>query len=188
DKTRPLHDSNAYNIGRAGSYMLAGALVAEISSHFANQSHWFALILAFLSGLFMILVGLYIMRLGASLQWLESLGKTLVWQHLVKLNRFIMPINSLPKAMAYGALWGWLPCGLVYSALTWAMTSNTALDGALVMLFFALGTFPAMLSIGMGAQVLHKVLNHPWARIALGSVLIWYGIYLLIIATDKLLH
>ncbi|MBB1308170.1 sulfite exporter TauE/SafE family protein [Pseudoalteromonas sp. SR41-8] len=188
DKTRPLQYSIAYNIGRAGSYILAGALVAGISSHFATQSHWFALILAFLSGLFMILVGLYIMRLGASLQWLESLGKTLVWQHLVKLNRFIMPINSLPKAMAYGALWGWLPCGLVYSALTWAMTSNTALDGALVMLFFALGTFPAMLSIGMGAQVLHKVLNHPWARIALGSVLIWYGIYLLIIATDKLLH
>ena len=90
--------------------------------------------------------------------------------------------------MAVGAFWGWFPCGLVYSALAWAMTSNTALVGALVMLFFALGTFPAMLSIGMGGQVLHKVLNHPWARIALGSVLIWYGIYLLIIATDKLLH
>ncbi len=188
DKTRPFAYSLAYNLGRATSYMLAGALVAGISSHFASQSHWFAMLLAFLSGLFMLLVGLYVMRLGISLQWLESLGKTLVWQHLVKLNRFIMPINSLPKAAAYGALWGWLPCGLVYSALTWAMTSKTAIDGALVMLFFALGTFPAMLSIGMGAQVLHKFLNHPWARVAMGSILIWYGLYLLIIATDKLVH
>ncbi|MCQ8877045.1 sulfite exporter TauE/SafE family protein [Pseudoalteromonas shioyasakiensis] len=188
DKRRPLAYSLAYNLGRATSYMLAGALVAGISSHFASQSMWFSLLLAFLSGLFMLLVGMYVMRLGVSLQWLESVGKTLIWQHLVKLNRFIMPINSLPKAAAYGALWGWLPCGLVYSALTWAMTSTTAIDGAIVMLFFALGTFPAMLSIGMGAQFVHKILNHPWARIAMGSILIWYGIYLLIIATDKLVH
>ncbi|TGE76640.1 cytochrome biogenesis protein [Pseudoalteromonas sp. KS88] len=188
DKRRPISYTIAYNLGRASSYMLAGALVAGISSHFASQNHFFSLTLAILSGVFMLLVGLYIMRLGASLQWLESLGKTLVWQHLVKLNRYLMPVNSLPKALAYGALWGWLPCGLVYSALTWAMTSQTALEGAFVMLFFAFGTFPAMLSMGMGAQFIHKILNHPWARIAMGSILIWYGIYLLIIATDKLVH
>ena len=188
DKKRPVAYTTAYNIGRATSYVLAGALVAGISSQFASQSHWFSLGLSFFSGVFMLLVGFYIMRLGASLQWLESLGKTLIWQHLVKLNRFLMPINSIPKAVAYGALWGWLPCGLVYTALTWAMTGKTALEGAGVMLFFALGTFPAMLSIGMGAQVLHKLLNHPWARITMGSILIWYGIYLLIIATDKLVH
>lgn len=188
DKTKPVYFSIAYNLGRAASYMAAGALVAGLSSHFANQSHWLSLALAFLSGLFMILVGLYVMRLGASLKWLESLGKIMVWQHIVKLNKFLMPINSLPKALGYGALWGWLPCGLVYSALTWAMTGNSAFEGALVMLFFALGTFPAMLSIGMGAQALHKLLNHPWARITMGSLLIWYGVYLLIIATDKLVH
>ncbi|MGO2478304.1 MAG: sulfite exporter TauE/SafE family protein, partial [Pseudoalteromonas sp.] len=98
----------AYNVGRALSYMLAGALVAGISSHFASQNQVFSLSLSLLSGLFMLLVGLYIMRLGASLQWLEKVGKTLIWQHLVKLNKFLLPINSLPKAVGYGALWGWL--------------------------------------------------------------------------------
>lgn len=178
----------AYNVGRALSYMLAGALVAGISSHFASQNQVFSLSLSLLSGLFMLLVGLYIMRLGASLQWLEKVGKTLIWQHLVKLNKFLLPINSLPKAVGYGALWGWLPCGLVYSALTWSMTSNNALEGAFVMFFFALGTFPAMITIGIGAQKLHKFINHSWTRLFLGSLLIWYGIYLIIIATDKLVH
>ena len=180
--------SLAYNIGRALSYMLAGALVAGISSQFATQNSAFALFLSFLAGMFMLLVGVYIMRLAATLQWLEKLGKTLIWQHLIKLNKYLMPIDSPLKALGYGALWGWLPCGLVYSALTWAMTSGTAINGALVMLAFALGTFPAMITLGVAAQKLNTLFNHPWTRIILGSVIIWYGIYLLIIATDKLVH
>ena len=110
--------SLAYNSGRALSYMLAGALVAGISSQFATQNSAFALFLSFLAGVFMLLVGVYIMRLAATLQWLEKLGKTLIWQHLIKLNKYLMPIDSPLKALGYGALWGWLPCGLVYSALT----------------------------------------------------------------------
>ncbi|WP_418608701.1 sulfite exporter TauE/SafE family protein [Pseudoalteromonas sp. US3C1013] len=180
--------SLAYNSGRALSYMLAGALVAGISSQFATQNSAFSLFLLFLAGIFMLLVGVYIMRLAATLQWLEKLGKTLIWQHLIKLNKYLMPIDSPLKALGYGALWGWLPCGLVYSALTWAMTSGSAINGALVMLAFALGTFPAMITLGMAAQKLNRLFNHPWTRITLGSVIIWYGIYLLIIATDKLVH
>ena len=180
--------SLAYNSGRALSYMLAGALVAGISSQFATQNSAFALFLSFLAGVFMLLVGVYIMRLAATLQWLEKLGKTLIWQHLIKLNKYLMPIDSPLKALGYGALWGWLPCGLVYSALTWAMTSGTAINGAFVMLAFALGTFPAMITLGVAAQKLNTLFNHPWTRIILGSVIIWYGIYLLIIATDKLVH
>lgn len=180
--------SFAYNSGRAISYMLAGALVAGISGQFASQNTTFSVFLSFLAGIFMLLVGVYIMRLAASLQWLEKLGKNLIWQHLIKLNRYLMPIDSPFKALGYGALWGWLPCGLVYSALTWAMTSGSAIDGAFVMLAFALGTFPAMISLGIAAQKLNTLFNHPWTRIILGSMLIWYGIYLLIIATDKLVH
>jgi len=180
--------SLAYNSGRALSYMLAGALVAGISSQFATQNSAFSFFLSFLAGIFMLLVGVYIMRLAATLQWLEKLGKTLIWQHLIKLNKYLMPIDSPLKALGYGALWGWLPCGLVYSALTWAMTSGTAINGALVMLAFALGTFPAMITLGVAAQKLNTLFNHPWTRIILGSVIIWYGIYLLIIATDKLVH
>lgn len=188
NKKHTLIYALAYNSGRAISYMVAGALVAGISSQFATQSSIFSLLLSFVAGIFMLLVGIYIMRLAATLQWLERLGKAMLWQHLVKLNTYLMPINSPFKAFGYGALWGWLPCGLVYSALTWAMTSANAIDGALVMLAFAFGTFPAMITLGIAAQKMNLFFNLPWVRIALGSVLIWYGIYLIIIATDKLVH
>ena len=62
--------SLAYNSGRALSYMLAGALVAGISSQFATQNSAFSLFLSFLAGIFMLLVGVYIMRIAATLQWL----------------------------------------------------------------------------------------------------------------------
>ncbi|GKW51106.1 hypothetical protein NCCP2140_01590 [Pseudoalteromonas sp. NCCP-2140] len=188
NKNRAVTFSIAYNLGRALSYMLAGALVAGISSRFAAQNTSISIALSFLSGIFMLLVGVYIMRLAATLQWLEKLGKTLVWQHLAKLNRYLLPVDTTPKALLYGALWGWLPCGLVYSALTWALTSPSASHGAGVMLFFALGTFPAMISVGLVSQKINTIFNHVWTRVILGSVIIWYGIYLLIIATDKLIH
>ena len=188
NKRQSVIYSFAYNLGRACSYMLAGALVAGISSQFAKQNTFFSITLSFIAAIFMLLVGVYIMRLGPTLQWLEKIGKTLIWQHIVKLNKYLMPVDSTAKALGYGALWGWLPCGLVYSALTWAMTSPSAFDGALVMLCFALGTFPAMITLGLAAQKLNSVINHPWTRIVLGSIIIWYGMYLLIIATDKLVH
>ncbi len=187
-KNRAVSFSIAYNLGRALSYMLAGALVAGISSRFAAQNTTIAEGLSLLSGIFMLLVGIYVMRLAATLQWLEKIGKTLLWQHLVKLNHYILPVDNTPKALLYGAIWGWLPCGLVYSALTWAFTSPSALHGAGIMLFFALGTFPAMLSVGLLSQKMRFFLNHVYTRVILGSVIIWYGIYLLIIAIDKLTH
>ncbi|MFC3031246.1 sulfite exporter TauE/SafE family protein [Pseudoalteromonas fenneropenaei] len=177
-----------YNFGRLASYALAGALVASFGAAFASRNNVLALSLGALSGLFIILLGLYVMRVGATLQWFERIGKSLIWQHIVGLNRYLLPINSYPKALAYGALWGWLPCGLVYSALIWTLSAPNAAYGAALMVAFALGTFPLML---LSAQLANKVahfINNLTVRLILGNVFIWYGVYLLIIATNKLVH
>jgi sulfite exporter TauE/SafE len=47
-----------------------------------------------------------------------------------------------------GLLWGLTPCGLVYSVLPVALLSGSALDGALVMLMFGVGTLPNLLAAG----------------------------------------
>ncbi len=54
-----------------------------------------------------------------------------------------IPVNSPAKALSLGVIWGWLPCGLVYSTLTWALASGSIVSGASIMLFFGLGTLPA---------------------------------------------
>jgi len=188
DKNKSQQYALLYNIGRLISYSICGALVGGISAIFAKQSNNFSLALSFISGIFMVLVGLYIMRLAASLNWLEKLGKFAVWQHIVKLNKYLLPLNSKKKAVAYGALWGWLPCGLVYSALTWAITTQSALSGALFMASFALGTLPAMIGLSFAAQTLKKWLNNSIIRIVLGNIIVFYGLYLLTIATKNALH
>ena len=188
DKTKAQQFTLLYNFGRLISYSIAGALVGGISAIFASQSNNFSLILSFISGLFMVLVGLYIMRLAASLNWLEKFGKYAIWQHIVKFNKYLLPLNSKKKALAYGALWGWLPCGLVYSALTWAITTQNAISGALFMASFALGTLPAMIGFGFAAQSIKKWLNNTIIRMLLGNILVFYGLYLLTIATKNALH
>jgi sulfite exporter TauE/SafE len=185
---KPITVGLLYNLGRASSYMIAGALVASLGNAFAKQNTDFALSLKIFSGVFMILVGLYVMRLTSSLKWLEKAGKTVLWQHLVKLNKYLLPINSYPKTWLYGMLWGWLPCGLVYSALTWTLQAPSPWYGSAIMLSFALGTLPSMLVVGQSAQQLRQFLNYTFIRWALGSIFIWYGVYLLIIASNKLLH
>ncbi|MDP4983354.1 sulfite exporter TauE/SafE family protein [Pseudoalteromonas tunicata] len=177
-----------YNLGRLLSYSLAGALVAGISATFASQSILISQILAFISAFFMILVGLYVMRVMATLNWLESIGKIAIWQFVVKLNRYVMPLDSKLKALGYGALWGWLPCGLVYSALTWAITTGTAAKGAAFMACFALGTAPAMLALGLTTQSITKWLNNQVVRLIMGNFLVFYGLYLLTIAVRNSLH
>ncbi|HBW98222.1 MAG TPA: cytochrome biogenesis protein, partial [Pseudoalteromonas sp.] len=74
NKRQSVIYSFAYNIGRAFSYMLVGALVAGISSQFAKQNTFFSVTLSFIAAIFMLLVGVYIMRLGPTLQWLEKIG------------------------------------------------------------------------------------------------------------------
>ncbi|MGA4606871.1 MULTISPECIES: sulfite exporter TauE/SafE family protein [Pseudoalteromonas] len=177
-----------YNIGRISSYALAGSLVALLGASLAKQNTSLAIILQLMSGIFMVLVAIYVMRLASTLKWLESFAKSLIWQHIVKLNRYLVPVNTKTKAFCYGALWGWLPCGLVYSALTWTLQAKSATEGALIMLAFGIGTMPALIVIGQSAQLLQKFINHLVTRIIMGNLLIWYGVYLIIIATDKLVH
>ena len=87
-----------------------------------------------------------------------------------------MPIDSTAKAAAAGALWGWIPCGLVYSMLALALASGDAVSGALVMAAFGLGTLPNLLAAGLAAQKLLAFRRIPWVRRGAGLAIIALGI------------
>ncbi|MGY6560900.1 MAG: sulfite exporter TauE/SafE family protein [Luteibaculaceae bacterium] len=57
--------------------------------------------------------------------------------------------NRLSALVALGMLNGFLPCSLVYFALTGAIITGSPTNGALFMLLFGLGTLPAMFSVGI---------------------------------------
>jgi sulfite exporter TauE/SafE len=176
---------SAYHIGRIFSYTLIGAIVG-FSSSIAAKSMGVPLgFLRIVAAVFLILLGLY---LGQWLMWLtkvESFGKFL-WRYLSPLSKRFIPINNPKQAIALGAVWGWLPCGLVYSTLTWSLASGNAMSGALIMASFGLGTLPALLSISLGSFGIKSLLTNMKFKKIMALVIIMYGIYSLTIAYQQL--
>lgn len=174
-----------YNIGRMSSYILAGLLVgwfgSQLEPWLPSQVH------IWISGLFMIALGLYISGWWQLLTLLEQLG-TYLWQRIAPLGQYFLPINSLVRALGFGIVWGWLPCGLVYTALALSLASGSASQGGLVMLAFGLGTVPMLLSIGSATRWLTAFTYQPVVRRIMGSFIILFGIYTLFGFSHSLHH
>ena len=171
----------AYNFGRIASYSLIGAIVAFTSSMAAKNMGFPLVIFQTIAGVFLILLGLY---LGQWLMWLsriEHLGKN-IWRYISPLTKKFIPIKNVKSALALGALWGWLPCGLVYSTLTWSLASADTVNGALIMFFFGLGTLPALMSVSLGTFSVKSLLTQPLFRKLSAILVISYVIYSIIIA------
>ncbi len=170
-----------YNIGRIASYTLLGAIVGFSGSIAAKNIGLPIAGLRIVAAVFLVLLGLY---LGQWLMWLnriEALGSRL-WRHISPFTKKVIPVDSLTKAASLGALWGWLPCGLVYSSLTWSLASGDTLTGAGIMFFFGLGTLPALLTISLGIGSIKKLLVKPKFRQFMAILLISYGIYCFFVA------
>ncbi|MET0356869.1 MAG: sulfite exporter TauE/SafE family protein [Cellvibrio sp.] len=164
----------AYNFGRICSYAFMGALAGLFAEQFAALGG--GIILRVLAGTLLIAMGLYLADWWRGLTKLETLGRYL-WVYVQPVGKRFMPVNSLPKALSLGALWGWLPCGLVYAALAMAMTQPAPGLAASAMFAFGLGTLPAVLAAGVAAQQLTRILQQRKLRMGLALIIIAFGIW-----------
>ncbi|MBK6657917.1 MAG: sulfite exporter TauE/SafE family protein [Proteobacteria bacterium] len=143
----PLRYALAYNGGRILSYALAGALLGAVGGSaltlFDRELGYRAL--RYAAGAILVLNGLALAGWLPRGALFEGLGLR-VWRHLQKLGRGLMPINSTPRALAFGMVWGWLPCALVYSTLMLALASASPWRASAIMVAFGLGTLPALLA------------------------------------------
>lgn len=171
-----------YNIGRVASYAALGLLVGLVGSRVVAATPALAGPVRFIGGTVIVLIGLQIAFHWRLLQPIERMGSVL-WAKLAPAAKGLVPVTSLPRALGLGLLWGWLPCGLVYSVLLLAATGESATDGALVMLAFGLGTMPAMLLTGMGAAKLSQLLQQRGARLGLGFLIVGLGLITLAMPT-----
>ncbi len=65
-------------------------------------------------------------------------------------------------------MWGFLPCGMVFGALFYAMLSGSALHGGAVMAGFGLGTLPSVTAAAFGVASFRRLARTPNARVAVG--------------------
>ena len=101
-----------------------------------------------------------------------------LWKHIQPLAKGLLPVDSFGKAFLFGMVWGWLPCGMVYSALLFSLTTGSALNGMLTMFVFGLGTLPAMISAGYFVDYLNQFRQHKQLRWFTAIVLILIAVTL----------
>ncbi|MFJ4348085.1 sulfite exporter TauE/SafE family protein [Pseudomonas sp. NPDC089401] len=166
----------AYNLGRIFSYACAGLLLGLAGWALASSPA--ALGLRVVAALLLIAMGLYLAGWWSGLTRVEALGRGL-WRHIQPVASRLMPVSSIPRALLLGALWGWLPCGLVYSTLLWAASQGNAGYSAALMLAFGLGTWPVLLATGLAAERVNALLRKRSVRVAGGVLVILFGIWTL---------
>lgn len=167
----------AYNGGRITSYAVAGAAMGLIGGAglMFNQVLPVQMLLYVAANVVLIGLGLYLAGLGDRLARVEVLGAWL-WRRLQPVGARFLPVDNTAKAFALGTLWGWLPCGLVYSMLAAALAAGGAMRGAAVMLAFGLGTLPNLLLAGMAFKRLRDITSNRYVRLLTGGLVAGFGI------------
>lgn len=167
----------SYNAGRIGSYAAAGAIAGGVVrgaralagvSGVQMGGYW-------LANLMLVALGLYLMGAWHGVAYLELAGQG-IWKRVQPLTKKLLPLDSSWKMVAAGGIWGWLPCGMVYSMLLTAMLSGSALSGATVMVVFGLGTLPTVLTMGLLGAKLKAWMQRPPVRLIGGLMVLSFGV------------
>ncbi len=166
-----------YNIGRVLSYTLFGALAGALGASLnLLDIRPLQLALYVLAQGVMILLGLYLAGWNSWVLVFEKAGGAL-WSRAQPFFRKLLPVKTLPGALLAGMVWGWLPCGLVYSILVAALASGSATSGAALMLAFGLGTLPNLLGMALFAQHIQPFVQRPAVRKAAGLMVAGFGVW-----------
>ncbi|MET0378145.1 MAG: sulfite exporter TauE/SafE family protein, partial [Spongiibacteraceae bacterium] len=179
DGRRSVSFALSYNLGRIVCYATLGALLGALVALLGKTVHpllpSIGLWLRVCAGLLVISMGLYISGWWLGLTHIEAAGSAL-WRRVQPYVKKIGPPRTRLAAAQLGALWGLLPCGLVYSSLGWTAAHGNAVHSAILMATFGVGTLPAMLLTTLGGQQLQHYLRRAGVRKIVGLLLIGFGI------------
>lgn len=166
----------SYHLGRISTYGLLGLIAGLFGLWLAGSHEWMGIILRSIAGILLMLMGMYILGVQQSLVWLEKLGKGL-WQKVQPLSKSLLPVSRPSQAFPFGLIWGLLPCGLLYSTLSWALVAADPLQSALLMMAFGLGNLPALLSFAAFTSQLTRLKQNPWVTTTMGLLIIGFGVW-----------
>jgi sulfite exporter TauE/SafE len=164
----------AYNAGRISSYVAAGMLAGFLGSLIGDLLILQRL-LRLLAGVMLIAFGLTLIGV-AVLEPVERAGQKL-WNLIRPWGARFLPVQGPAQAFPLGMLWGWLPCGLVYSALVSALATGSAWQGGVALLAFGLGTLPNLLLAGFALARFRNHMQGRGVRIVAGLMVIGFGVH-----------
>lgn len=167
----------AFNVGRILSYAVAGALAGTVgvALQAAGPETVLRTALFVFAQAMVILIGCYVAGWGGAIVRFERAGAGL-WRRIEPLRKRLFPIDSDSRALGAGAVWGWIPCGLVYGMLPLAAASGGPLTGALVLAAFGAGTLPGLVLAGAAARGLASWRRQLWVRRTAGVAIVALGV------------
>jgi len=161
------------NLARVGGYVIAGAIAGGLGHGIVGvaQLDGLATGLRMLVGLVLVVVALRLFDPRGRLSSLGGAGARM-WAWLRPLQQRMLPADSRAKRIGLAVLWGWLPCGLSTTLLAAAWLQASAVNGALTMLAFGLGTLPVMLPLTWSGARLGRWLQTRWRNAGAALVMI----------------
>lgn len=177
--SQALRDAWLYHLGRLGGYGLAGAIFGMLGATLLSAVNLplLAVVARIGAGTLLILAALKILFGWNLLSAIEYAGAR-YWRALQPIAQRALTTSGPTRSLIIGLLWGWLPCGLVYSMLMFAAMSGDALRGTGIMIAFGLGTIPAMLTGSMLAGRAGDWLRQRGTRQLGGALLLLFGFWM----------
>lgn len=168
----------AYNGGRIGSYVLAGTLAGALGEAglLTRAAPMLQPLMFMLASVMLVALGAYLTGMAPVVARIEGAG-TWLWRRIQPWTGRLLPVTSVGRALGLGALWGWLPCGMVYAVLLTALALGSWWQGAALMLAFGLGTLPNMLGIGLLYQRIEGLRRAGTARVLAGGAIAAFGLF-----------
>lgn len=166
-----IFSSFLYNFGRAVTYALLGLAFGLIGQGFAlsGWQRWISIAIGAIMILSIIFPAIFKSKVTFEKGVFRYIGK--LKSGLGKLFQ----IRSYPSLFAIGILNGFLPCGLVYAAIGGSIATFSALNGALFMFIFGLGTFPMLISISLIGSILTQTIRQKLQKLV-PFVIVLFGI------------
>lgn len=175
------------NLGRVAGYVIAGAIAGGIGHGIVDFARSSSLRTGLRAAVGLVLIGAALRLLDGRgrLAFLGAPGRS-AWDLLRPLHRHLLPADTAVRRVLAGMLWGWLPCGLSGTLLAAAWLQANALQGALTMAAFGLGTLPLMIPLTWSGARIGRILQQGSARSAAGWAVLLAGLATL--AAPWLLH
>ncbi len=166
-----------YHLGRLATYSGLGALAGGTGAALGRLP-WFG----WVSGGLLLLAAM--LFLGQAVRRLAlPIGTPDLFRRLTAHLRW--PGSRPRNGLALGLMLGFLPCGLLYSALAASAATADPLGGAVGMLAFGLGTVPALVLVGIAGEAA----SHVWRRrmaVAAPALMLFNAVILAALAWQRL--
>jgi sulfite exporter TauE/SafE len=166
-----------YNIGRISMYTALGIFAGSVGSlsFFFEQALPVQQAAYFISSILLIMIGAYLVGVRWVVSALESLGQPF-WRRIKPLATARLRQTGPLNLVLTGALWGLVPCGMLYGVLSIALFSGSGIRGGLLMLAFGLGTLPNLMLLGVAGDAVKRVTGRRWVRQLAGAIIVGFGL------------